>query len=593
MDTAEFRIRGKEMVDFIADYLENIKDRRVTPKIQPGYLTELISLTAPTSGENWDDIMEDVEQKIMPGITHWQHPAFHAYFPAGNSYPSILGDMLSSGLGVIGFSWASSPACTELETIVLHWLGKMSGLHRSLLPFEETNEQTIDMNTTVNKTTTNAILTQEFKEIEQKDTYMHDTSTRHCGGGVLLGSASECVLVSMLAARGKAIANYKRKVSLEEDGTILNKLVAYASKLAHSCVEKAAMISLVKIRLLDVDKNYSLRGDVLEKAMQEDIAKGLIPFYTCGTFGTTGCCSFDNVPEIGVVCQKYDTYLHVDAAYAGNALICEELRYLMRGIEFVDSFSSNPNKWMLINFDTSCLWVKDKYSLTKALTVDPVYLQYRQMDKAIDYRHWGIPLSRRFRSLKLWFTIRSYGVVGLQNYIRQHTAMAKEFEKLLLSDTRFELFGKVTLGLVCFRLKGPDILSKNLLTLLNESGKIHLTPSVICEKYIIRFCVNSKKVTIEDIVNSWGIIKTAADITVNEPLYSLDGIQSKKFVEYLNEQKSTTTANLRRKNLKRIHSESISHYNLPNPINRSNRSKFLKANSFMFTDINLIRETVI
>lgn len=225
--------------------------------------------------------------------------------------------MLSSGLGVIGFSWASSPACTELETIVLHWLGKMSGLHKSLLPFEETNEQTIDMNTFTNKTTTNVILTKALTDNGQKDTYTHDISSRHCGGGVLLGSASECVLVSMLAARSKAIANYKRKVALEEDGTILNKLVAYTSKLAHSCVEKAAMISLVKIRLLDVDENYSLRGDALEKAMKEDIAKGLIPFYTCGTFGTTGCCSFDNLSEIGAVCQKHDTYLHVDAAYAG------------------------------------------------------------------------------------------------------------------------------------------------------------------------------------------------------------------------------------------------------------------------------------
>ena len=266
----------------------------------------------------------------------------------------------------------------------------------------------------------------------------------------------------------------------------------------------------------------------------------------------------------------------------------------MPGIELVDSFSSNPNKWMLVNFDTSCLWVKDKYTLTKALTVDPVYLQYRQMDKAIDYRHWGIPLSRRFRSLKLWFTIRSYGVEGLQEYIRQHTRMAKEFEKLLLADKRFELFGKVTLGLVCFRLKGPDILSKNLLTLLNESGKIHLTPSIIGDKYIIRFCVNAKKVTTEDMMNSWGIIKAAADITVNEPLYSLDKIQSKKFAEYLKEPKcSSQLALLRRQNFKRVNSNPIGHCNLPAPINNLNRLKFVKANSFVFTDINLVKETVI
>lgn len=589
MDSAEFRQRGKEMVDFIADYLDNIKERRVTPQIEPGYLSNLLSLSPPKSGEKWEDIMNDIEDKIMPGITHWQHPGFHAYFPAGNSYPSILGDMLSSGLGIIGFSWASSPACTELETIVLHWLGKMSGLHRSLLPFVETNEG-INMNCLVNKTSTNSILMQSLNEAgEETPTRVEETSTVHSGGGVLLGSASECVLVSMLAARCKSIANYKRNVEMNEDGHILTKLVAYASKLSHSCVEKAAMISLVKIRLLDTDENYSLRGATLENAMKEDVANGLIPFYVCATFGTTGCCSFDNLPEIGAVSKKYNAYLHVDAAYAGNALICKELRKLMPGIELVDSFSSNPNKWLLVNFDTSCLWVKDKYTLTKALSVDPVYLQYRQMDKAIDYRHWGIPLSRRFKSLKLWFTIRSYGVEGLQNYIRGHVRLAKEFEKLLLSDKRFEIFGKVALGLVCFRLKGPDILSKNLLTLLNESGKVQLTPSIVNDKYIIRFCVNAKKADSDDILNSWNVIQSAAEVTIKEPLYSLDRFDSKKFKAFLNEKKSVPQlAKLRRHAFKKMISD-------PNePILAAKiKGKLTRASSFVVTDIDIIGETVV
>lgn len=588
MDTAEFRVRGKEMVDFIADYMENIKSRRVTPEVQPGYLSNMISLDAPQTGEKWSDIMNDVEQKIMPGITHWQHPSFHAYFPAGNSYPSILGDMLSSGLGIIGFSWASSPACTELETIVLHWLGKMSGLHKSLLPFEETDSETIDMNSINNKRSTNAILSSSLNTIDEDCNEIQKTETlkMHSGGGVLLGSASECVLVSMLAARGRAIANYKKTVCMEEDGIILTKLVAYTSKLAHSCVEKAAMISLCKIRFLEVDENYSLRGETIERAMQQDIANGLIPFYACGTYGTTGCCSFDNIPEIGVVCKKYNVYLHVDAAYAGNALICQELRKLMPGLELVDSFSSNPNKWMLVNFDSSCLWVKDKYTLTRALSVDPVYLQYRQMDKAIDYRHWGIPLSRRFKSLKLWFTIRSYGVDGLQNYIRGHVKLAKEFEKLLLSDKRFEIFGSVTLGLVCFRLKGPDILSKNLLTLLNESGKVQLTPTIVNDKYIIRFSVNSKKASLADILNSWGIIQAAAEITVNQPLYSLERYESKKFNAYLKENKSNLTR-IRRQNFKKM--MSVSSIMAP-PMKKG---KIQRANSYMITDIEIVSETVV
>ena len=188
----------------------------------------------------------------------------------------------------------------------------------------------------------------------------------------------------------------------------------------------------------------------------------------------------------------------------------------MKGIEHVDSISFNPNKWMLINYDASCLWVKDKYILTKALSIDPVYLQYRQQEKAIDYRNWGISLSRRFRSLKLWFTIRSYGVNGLQEYIRHHVRLAKEFEKLVRSDERFEVFGQVSLGLVCFRLKGPEILSKNLLFLLNDSGDIHMTPTIVNDRYIIRFCVNAKQASLEDMRTSWELIKQAADVTFLE-----------------------------------------------------------------------------
>jgi len=192
------------------------------------------------------------------------------------------------------------------------------------------------------------------------------------------------------------------------------------------------------------------------------------------------------------------------------------LRPLMKGLDYVDSISFNPNKWMLINYDASCLWVKDKYILTKALSIDPVYLQYRQQEKAIDYRNWGISLSRRFRALKLWFTIRSYGVSGIQEYIRHHVRLAKEFEKLVRSDERFEIFGRVELGLVCFRLKGPEILSKNLLFLLNDSGDIHMTPTIVNERYIIRFCVNAKQATLEDMQTSWDLIRQAADKTYAE-----------------------------------------------------------------------------
>jgi len=302
MDGKEFRQRGREMVDYIAEYMETVGDRRVTPAVEPGYLRDLIPKEAPSKGENWEEIMTDVEQKIMPGVTHWQHPRFHAYFPSGNSFPSILGDMLSDGIGAIGFSWAASPACTELETIVLDWLGKMIGLPDEFLSFTENSK----------------------------------------GGGVMQSSASECVLVSLLAARAQKIKELKTVHPFVEEGVLLSKLIAYCSKEAHSCVEKAAMIAFVKLRILDPDENLSLRGATLAQAMEEDRAMGLVPFFVSATLGTTSCVSFDNLAELGPICKEAGAWLHVDAAYAGNSFICPEFKYLMKGIEvshFIDSLN--------------------------------------------------------------------------------------------------------------------------------------------------------------------------------------------------------------------------------------------------------------
>lgn len=559
MDAAEFRQRGKEMVDYIADYIENIKERRVTPEIEPGYLKKIVPLVAPHEPQDWETIMKDVDEKIMPGITHWQHPDFHAYFPAGNSFSSILGDLLSTGLGINGFSWATSPACTELETIVMQWMGVMSGLSPSLLPYGNTSEVAETREHRTSESNNNELKVGDNESRPSagnpKEDLTPNLSSNHCGGGVLLGSASECVLVSMLAARTRAISRYKRTFENVEDGIILTKLVAYTSQLAHSCVEKAAMICLVKIRMLDTDENYSLRGETVKKAMEDDMEKGLIPFYVCATFGTTSCCSYDNVVEIGPVCIDLDVYLHVDGAYAGNALICEEFRDLMRGVEYLDSLSYNPNKWMLMNYDCSCLWVKNKFTLTKALSIDPVYLRHNQMEKTIDYRNWGISLSRKFKALKLWFTIRKYGVKGLQSYIREHVRLAKEFEKLVLTDSRFKIVGKVTLGLVCFCLKGPEELSKNLLFMLNASGKIHMIPSLINDEYTIRFCVNAQNATIDDINTAWRVIKEYAQLAIDE-------YKSKFEVSELNSSnvESQLSLNvLRRNSFVRMVSEPVKH----------------------------------
>ncbi|XP_055317944.1 tyrosine decarboxylase isoform X2 [Sitodiplosis mosellana] len=499
MDSKEFRVRGTEMVEYICKYMETLMERRVTPSVEPGYLRHLLPDDAPHNPENWDDIMRDVETKIMPGVTHWQHPRFHAYFPAGNSYPSILGDMLGDGIGCIGFSWAASPACTELETIVLDWLGKAIGLPDDFLALKEGSK----------------------------------------GGGVIQTSASECILVTMLAARAQAIKHLKQQHPFVEEGHLLSKLMAYCSKEAHSCVEKAAMICFVKLRILEPDNKCSLRGDTLTKAMEEDELQGLVPFFVSTTLGTTGACAFDALEEIGIALQRFPgVWLHVDAAYAGNAFICPELKPLLKGIEYADSFNTNSNKWLLVNFDCSTLWVRDRIRLTSALVVDPLYLKHGYSDAAIDYRHWGVPLSRRFRSLKLWFVLRNYGISGLQNYIRKHIELAKRFESHVLKDKRFEICNEVKLGLVCFRLVGADKLNEKLLSTINGSGKLHMVPASVNEKYVIRFCAVAQSATEEDIDIAWDIITDFATELLEKE-------QADQFAEIMDRKRKETLAQKR------------------------------------------------
>jgi glutamate/tyrosine decarboxylase-like PLP-dependent enzyme len=372
--------------------------------------------------------------------------------------------MLSDAIGCIGFSWAASPACTELETIVLDWYAKALNLPVSFLSEAENST----------------------------------------GGGVIQGSASECILVTMLAARWQAICILKKQNPLIEDSAFLPKLVAYCSTESHSCVEKAAMISLVKLRILQPDEKCCLRGNILESAILEDVAQGLVPFYVSTTLGSTGCCAFDKLLEIGPICKRFPgTWLHVDGAYAGNSFICPEMRPLMLGIEHADSFNTNPNKWLLVNFDCSCLWVRDRVKLTSALVVDPLYLQHAKSGESIDYRHWGVPLSRRFRALKLWFVMRSYGISGLQSYIRNHIYLAQRFESRLRRDRRFEVLNEVRVGLVCFRLKENDELNQELLANINASGKLHMIPARIHTKYTLRFCVVKENASEKEI--DWAV----------------------------------------------------------------------------------------
>ncbi|XP_043218908.1 histidine decarboxylase-like [Amphibalanus amphitrite] len=476
MDYDEYRKRGKEMVDYIADYLEGIRDRRVFPDVKPGYMCDLVPKQAPQQGEQWVDVMADVERVIMPGVTHWQSPHMHAYFPALTSPPSMLGDMLANAMGCLGFTWASSPACTELEMIVMDWLGQMIGL-----PAE----------------------------------FLHSSKDSH-GGGVIQTTASEATFVCLLAGRTEAISRYKKTCPDLDDAEINSRLVAYCSDQAHSSVEKAGLIGLVKMRYIETDSQLSLRGDKLVEAIRRDRQKGLIPFFLCATLGTTGACSFDNLSEIGPICREEEIWMHVDAAYAGTAFICPEFRHWLKGVEFADSLAFNPSKWMMVHFDCTAMWVKNSQTLHRTFNVDPLYLQHENSGYAIDFMHWQIPLSKRFRALKLWFVLRSYGVEGLQAHVREGVRLASKFEEMVHSDPRFEVAAPRHLGLICFRLRGDNQLTEKLLKRLNSNGRIHCVPASLKGNYVIRFTVTSTHTRLDDLTRDWAVIKETASEVLAE-----------------------------------------------------------------------------
>ncbi|KAB1253778.1 Aromatic-L-amino-acid decarboxylase [Camelus dromedarius] len=458
MNADEFRRRGKEMVDYVADYLEGIEARQVYPDVEPGYLRPLIPPTAPQEPDTFEDIINDVEKIIMPGVTHWHSPYFFAYFPTASSYPAMLADMLCGAIGCIGFSWAASPACTELETVMMDWLGRMLQLPEAFLAGEAGE-----------------------------------------GGGVIQGSASEATLVALLAARTKVTRRLQTASPGLTQAAVMEKLVAYASDQAPGstwgwgggrvCV-------------------WRLQGDY-----DEGLKSGLLlALQVVATLGTTSCCSFDNLLEVGPVCHKEGVWLHVDAAYAGSAFICPEFRHLLDGVEFADSFNFNPHKWLLVNFDCSAMWVKKRTDLTGAFKLDPVYLKHSHQDSGLitDYRHWQLPLGRRFRSLKMWFVFRLYGVTGLQAYIRKHVQLSHEFEFLVRQDPRFEICAEVTLGLVCFRLKGPNSRNEALLERINSARKIHLVPCHLRDQFVLRFAICSRTVESAHVRLAWEHIRGLA-----------------------------------------------------------------------------------
>ncbi len=469
MSPDEFRQRGYAMIDEVARYMERVGDSPVLSRVKPGEVKDKLPERPPERGESWEQIHRDIESIILPGITHWQSPSFFAYFSANASGPAILGELLSAGLGVQGMLWATSPACTELETRVLDWLVHMLDLPRHFLSTGE-------------------------------------------GGGVIQDTASSATLTALLTARERA-SDWETNVT-----GIDRRFVAYASTQTHSSLEKAAMIAGFGrryVRFIAVDNSLAMQPRALEAAIAEDRAAGRTPCFICATVGTTSSHALDPLEAIGEIARREGLYLHVDAAEAGSALICPEFRWIASGLEHADSFCFNPHKHLLTNFDCDCYFVKDRAALIRTLSVLPEYLKNDETLKGtvFDYRDWHVPLGRRFRALKLWFVIRHYGVEGLEAYIREHVRLAQLFAYWVESDDRFELCAPHPLNLVCFRLRASDEMNKRLMDTLNASGKLFLTHTKLGERFVLRFAIGSVATREGHVRAAWERIQaTAGDL---------------------------------------------------------------------------------
>lgn len=450
------------VAELIADYWRTIESRPVTPRVKPGEILGQLPLSPPREGAArdvdaaWDAILDDVQRLILPGLTHWQHPSFFAFFPANTSPAAVLGELLSAGLGVQGMLWATSPACTELEMRVMDWLAQALGL-------------------------------------PTRFTFSDPAST---GGGVIQGTASEAVLAALVAARTRA----RRGLADPRHAP----LVAYASTQAHSSMVKAAMVAGLilgpedreGLRLVETDSAGAMRVDRLEAMLREDHAAGKVPFFIAASVGTTGTTAVDDLQAIAHAADtvlppsaRARVWLHADAAHAGAALVAEEFRWMIRGLEAFDSFCTNPHKWLLTTFDCDAFYVADRSALVDAMSVTPEYLRNAASDsgQVVDYRDWHVPLGRRFRALKLWFVLRHYGVDGLAAYIREHVRLAQLLEALVRGDDRFELTAPRTMNLVCFRPRPRpgesqaeiDRRTRALMDQANATGRVYLTHAML------------------------------------------------------------------------------------------------------------------
>ncbi|MBA3658800.1 MAG: aminotransferase class I/II-fold pyridoxal phosphate-dependent enzyme [Gemmatimonadales bacterium] len=461
MQPEEFRHRAHALVDWMADYLRDVGSLPVTPAVHPGEIRDRLPVAAPDRGEPFPRIFDDFRHLILPGMTHWNHPGWFGYFPANNSPPSILAEMLTATLGAQCMSWATSPAATELEQTTMAWLAGMLRLPPGFT-------------------------------------------------GVIQDTASTATLTALLSARECAA-----------EGT----RTVYASEEAHSSVDKGVKLAgygLEQLRRIPTDTNFAMNPAALDRQLTDDRRAGLVPACVVATVGTTSSTAIDPLPAIGEICRRHGVWLHVDAAYAGTAAIVPELRAMLDGVEHADSFVFNPHKWMLVNFDCTAYFVRDVPALLRTFQITPEYLRTSADDGAVNFRDWGIPLGRRFRALKLWFVIRSYGLEGLREMVRRHVALGTAFAGWVEADPEFELLAPAPLGLVVFRHRPAgmtdaaalDAHNAALLARVNATRRVHLTHTRLGGRYAIRLAVGQRCTGAAEVALAWDIVREARNQVV-------------------------------------------------------------------------------
>ncbi|WP_349259918.1 pyridoxal-dependent decarboxylase [Jatrophihabitans sp.] len=468
MTPEEFRRYGHAVVDWIAEYQQNVERYPVLSQVAPGDIRAALPPEPPEQGEPFEAVLRDVDSIIMPGITHWQHPSFFAYFPGNSSGPAMLGDLLASGLGVQGMLWSTSPAATELETHVLDWLAQL---------------------------------------LDLPDRFRSGTA----GGGVIQHSASDAVLCALLAALHRVSGG-----RTERDGVAAGGYTVYTSGQSHSSIEKACRIAGLgadALRKIDVDPTtHAARPEHLRELVAADVAAGLTPTLVVASVGATGTGAIDPVGALADLAHDAGAWIHVDAAWAGVAAVAPEFRWINAGVGSVDSYATNPHKWLLTNFDCDTFWVADRAALVGALSILPEYLRNAASDSGavIDYRDWQVPLGRRFRALKLWAVLRWYGAEGLRDHIRGHVALAQEFASWVAADERFELVAPHPLALVTFRLTAGNEATLELMNRVNASGALFLTHTVLDGATVLRLAIGAVSTRHEHVAAAWQALRAAA-----------------------------------------------------------------------------------